>query len=143
MTKNVDYTVVKRSGKPPLRFQGELLANETSFRTGPELWFEIGVHRRPKGGYVAEVKCFQKSEAHADSFSGVQCNTVADVMAFLETYDVSADLAYDAPREIQRSAAQIALAELELRRRLAIAQREFAVAATPVLEELVELDPAH
>ncbi|MEO0498254.1 MAG: hypothetical protein AAF141_12955 [Pseudomonadota bacterium] len=143
MTISSDYTVVKRSGKPPLRFHGEELASETSHRLGPELWFEVAVHRRPKGGYVVEVKCFQKSAQHPDRFVGVQCNNVAEVLAFLEGYDVGDDLACDISTTANSSTAQLALEELELRRRMAIAQREFAVAATPVLEELVELDPAH
>lgn len=137
-----EYTVVKRSGKPPLRFHGQMLASETSYRSGPELWFEVGVHQRPKGGYVAEVKCFQKSEAHADRFVGMQCNNVAEVLDFLEGYDVGDDIVCAPPPVGTVSAAQTALAELQLRSRIAIAQREFAVAATPVLEQLVEMDPA-
>ncbi|MEN0087531.1 MAG: hypothetical protein AAF737_03745 [Pseudomonadota bacterium] len=136
MNTTSDYTVVKRSGKPPLRFHGEMVASETSYRMGPELWFEVGVHRRPKGGYVVEVKCFQKSEAYADRFVGQQCNNVAEVLDFLEAYDVGDDLACDASATAGSSAAQLALAELRLRRRIAIAQREFQVAATPILEEL-------
>mgnify|MGYP001795348478 CR=1 FL=1 len=135
-----ECVVVKRTGKPPLRFYGDPLFTQTSYRSGPHLWYDVSLFHRPKGGFVVDVKCYKKDSGAADMFRGVQADTIGDVLDYLESYDAAADLDVDSLSGENSSEARLRLRELELRRAVLEAQRQFALAVTPILEDLVESD---
>ncbi|MGL4488292.1 MAG: hypothetical protein ACRCU5_02480 [Rhizobiaceae bacterium] len=137
------FIVVRRHGAPPLRFNGELLFSETSYRSGPSLWYEINLYRRAKAGYVLETKCFKKDSEHKDILRAEQCASIGDVIRFIENYDTRGDV--DASLDVvsKMATADLVLNAVVLRQKLDEAASEYGDVAMLLLETLVEFDPAN
>ena len=134
------FVVVRRNGKPPLRFGGTLLHSETSYRSGTHLWYEVNVYRRTKGGYVLETKCFKKNPDIKDTFSAAQCTTLGEMMVCLEQYDTRFDIEADVQLGKNIPTAELVLQAVILRQKLDEAQREYDSVSTAMIDEFIQYD---
>ncbi len=137
------FIVVRRHGAPPLRFNGELLFSETSYRSGTSLWYEINVYRRAKVGYVLETKCFKKDAAQKDILRAEQCGSLGEVIRLIESYDTRGDIEASLDVMSTMPTAELVLNAVVLRQKLDEAANEYGNVAMLLLETLVEFDPAN
>jgi len=133
------YIISKRTGNPPLRYKGLLLSNETGYRAGTSLWYEIYVYQRMNGGYVVQVICFYKDASKSDFYETRQCKTLGDVFDYLETYDTNSEITSDKPVSDENiSVCELTLHGIELRQRMQEAKIEYRHTAGMVFDALLE-----
>ncbi len=144
-----DTLVVRRSGKAPLRFKGDVVAAAaggprpapTHEQDTPQ-GCSLAVARRARGGWVAAARiCDPRLRGGGFSIAW-DAASLEEIAGLLERYDPSADmmLRARAHRAGSTTAAQ-ALAEVALRQRIAAARLNFQDAAGRVLNALQP--PAH
>lgn len=88
----MDHVTLKRSGKRPLEFEGELLAaRETSpDRANPDwsgetgIWHEAKVYRTAKGGYVLHYVIYTAWQGQEDSYLAHVADSLSDIVTVIE-----------------------------------------------------------
>ena len=87
---------LRRSGRAPLKFNGELLA-EASSRAEKKTnrkasWHEIRVYRTAGGKYVLQVEYNSDYRQETPAWTAEVCDKASDVRSMLETYDPTLDV---------------------------------------------------
>lgn len=84
-----EYTLA-RTGHPPLRFAGELLAQADGQRVNGQeqtRWHELAVYRTPAANYVVAITLRSQWAGESDHFSVATSADPAAVHAVLQDYD--------------------------------------------------------
>lgn len=105
---------LKRTGRRPFMFNGTAVA--TICGVTPELpfWYELNLHRTVLGGYVSDVRLFNKSPDRADLFWVEEHEDLDEALAWFERYDPAGDVT--PPGEIAMRASSSAALALQLAR---------------------------
>ncbi|MEM6903875.1 MAG: hypothetical protein AAF556_11620 [Pseudomonadota bacterium] len=113
--------ILRRTGKRPMRFSGDKIAEVTGYKHRCDHWYEIGVYQRHVGGYAVALKHFFKSEGDQDWFYADRFDTIEELIEFLEDRDTAVDVSVDFDPDCpETSAAELALRAARLRRHQAV-----------------------
>lgn len=138
-----DKIVLRRTGKKTLRFAGDALTEATGYSRLGSHWYEIAAYSRVVGGYVASIRHFYKDAQERDGFIAERFDTLEEVMAFIEDFHASDDLAirFD-PASKDLSAAEVTVLAAGLRARQAEYQHAYQSVSGQVLHSLDALQKA-
>jgi hypothetical protein len=85
-----DSITMRRTGQPPLTFQGELIAEADGHsHTGPgqNRWHELALYRTAGGAYVVQVAWRSRYEHESDDDQARLCPDARAVADLLRSYD--------------------------------------------------------
>ena len=127
---------LKRSGERPLRFRGYEICCASSHRSGPPFWYEINVFRTTDDRFFADVRLFQKSDAHKDRFTVFEAPSFEMAIESLKTYDPVRDIPVEPFFDGDVAPVEIALEAARLRLRIADARTQYADLIGDVLQQI-------
>lgn len=85
--------VLRRTGLRPLSVHGATIATVCGVTSALPYWYELNVHRTAPGAYLSDVRLFRKDSDQADLFRVEEHADLDALVAYLEDYDPSGDLA--------------------------------------------------
>ncbi len=83
---------LRRTGKRSFAFDGTLVAMTCGVTPALPFWYEINVYRAAAGGWVSDIRLFNKAEGSSDVFRVAEHADLDGVLDHLEHYDPTGDL---------------------------------------------------
>jgi hypothetical protein len=127
---------LKRSGERPVRFKGFEICCASSHRVGPPFWYEINIFRTVDDRFFADVRLYQKSDAHKDRFTVFEAGSFDMALEALKSYDPLRDIAVEPFFDGDVAPVEIALEAARLRLRIEEARQQYDGLIGDVLNQI-------
>ncbi len=89
---SIATVVLKRSGCRPMRFDGTLLTQATSWTPERPLWFEGAIYETVEGRFVVALSAFHKAPERPDRHSTWLCESAGEAAQEIRNYDPDQDV---------------------------------------------------
>ncbi len=83
---------LRRTGLRSFAFNGSLVAMTCGVTPNLPFWYEINVYRTAAGGWVSDIRLFNKADGSIDMFRVAEHDDLDGVLDHLERYDPTGDL---------------------------------------------------
>jgi hypothetical protein len=114
------------NGTKPLKMRAELLAKGSSWSPDTPAWHELAFYRRDDAEVAVALKTFRNPGGEKGIYRAEVFRNLEEAMAWIETFDPTADLVVDLDASDRRlSATEIALRAAALRLRADAISRQF------------------
>ncbi|MGL5116764.1 MAG: hypothetical protein ACRC7G_17730 [Beijerinckiaceae bacterium] len=130
---------LRRDGQTPLAFDGRMLAEVTSYSTGPSLWYELAAYQRDKD-FVLAMRVYKKRIEEKDIHRAEVFCSLAALCLAVEDHDAAHDVTQIADlTDARLSTAEAMIRAAALRQKIDEARSEHRSAAGDLLTELSRL----
>jgi len=118
--------MLRRSGLRPFACQAALVATASAHNVTAPFWYELNLYQDLAGSLICDIRLFWKSDAMADEFWVEAFDSLDEAMAFFESFTPCSSLATALDIDIESaSVSELMLKALELRRDIAVAERQY------------------
>jgi hypothetical protein len=132
--------VLKRDGKKPVRFSGELLAEATSHAPGGTQWAEISIYARDKGGFALAIRNYSKAAHFKDHHRADIVSSLSEAIELIEKHDPAYDIAAANPVDDSTTPlAELVVQAVALKQRVAEARAEYRSISGEIIAALEPL----
>ena len=118
---------LKRSGKSPLRLDGNKYIEAIGWDGKANIWYEINIYTNIIGGFVCEIKALKKLKDEKDIFYAETFEDLDGLVQYLEAHNAKKDISYVLDTESpSQSATDLALQAVMIKQRQEEARREYS-----------------
>lgn len=129
--------ILRRTGQRPLVCEAALVAHATGFDLETPFWFELNLFQGSAGGLICDIRLFRKASDQVDEFWVKAVDSLEEAADFFESFEPTRTLISGIDVDVDSlSVAEAILKSLELRRDIALTERQYKVLVGKFLYDL-------